>query len=110
MVPSTLQLVTFRLDGLPEEAYRANSEQVAPLFAAMPDLQWKVWLADASSGLFGGVYAWRNRSAMEAYVDGEVFGALRATPGIVELTSRSFDVLEPPTRITTGRGMNATAA
>ena len=40
---------------------------------------------------------------MEAYVNGPIFGALLANPGIADVTTRDFGVLERPTEITRGR-------
>ena len=35
--------------------------RLAPHFAALPGLRSKVWLADAASGTYGGVYTWADR-------------------------------------------------
>jgi hypothetical protein len=98
-----IQIVTFRLAGLPPEEYRAHAESVAPVFAGLPGLRAKAWLADERTNTYGGVYAWESRAAMEAYLHGPVFGGLRANPRIGSLMSRDFDVLEAPTRITSRR-------
>jgi Putative mono-oxygenase ydhR len=95
-----IQIVTFQLAGLEPDAYRAHCEAVAPAFAEIPGLRAKVWLADASTNTYGGVYAWESREAMEAYLSGPIFGALLANPGIGEVTTRDFGVLERPTEIT----------
>ena len=95
-----IQIVTFQLAGLGPDAYRAHTEASAPTFAEIPGLRAKAWLADPSTNTYGGVYAWESREAMEAYVSGPIFGALRANPGMADVTTRDFDVLERPTEIT----------
>ncbi|MFL5862476.1 MAG: YdhR family protein [Solirubrobacteraceae bacterium] len=98
-----IQLVTFHLDGLDPEAYRAHCQAVAPTFAELPGLRAKAWLANRSTNTYGGVYAWESREAMDAYVSGPIFGALLANPGMAHVTTRDFDVLERPTQITRRR-------
>lgn len=95
-----IQIVTFRLEGLDPEAYQAHAEAVAPAFTEIPGLRAKAWLANPSTNMYGGLYAWESREAMEAYVAGPIFGALLANPGVTQVTTRDFDVLERPTEIT----------
>jgi putative monooxygenase ydhR len=98
-----IQIVTFQLDGLEPEAYRAHAEEVAPAFTQIPGLRAKAWLANLSTNTYGGVYAWERREAMEAYIGGPIFGALVANPGIADVVTRDFEVMERPTEITRRR-------
>jgi hypothetical protein len=98
-----IQVVTFQLAGLDPEAYRAHCEAAAPAFAEISGLRAKAWLANPSTNTYGGVYAWEHREAMDAYVSGPIFGALLANPGMVDVTTRDFAVLERPTEITRRR-------
>jgi Putative mono-oxygenase ydhR len=96
-----IQLVTFTLEGISDAEYRASVEAVAPHFAAVPGLRSKVWLADAGSGTYGGVYAWDDQAAMQSYLDGELYATVRDNPAFVGVRSRDFGVLAEPTRLTT---------
>ena len=98
-----IQLVTFQLAGLEPDAYRAHCEAAAPAFTKLPGLRAKTWLANPFTNTYGGVYTWESRGAMEAYVSGPIFGALLANPGIADVTTSDFDVLERPTEITRRR-------
>jgi hypothetical protein len=98
-----IQVVTFQLAGVAPDTYRAHVEASAPKFTQIPGLRAKAWLANPSTNTYGGVYAWESREAMEAYVGGPIFGALLANPGIADVTTRDFDVLEGPTQITRRR-------
>jgi Putative mono-oxygenase ydhR len=98
-----IQVVTFQLAGLEPEAYRAHCEVAAPAFAEIAGLRAKAWLANPSTNTYGGVYAWKSREEMEAYLSGPIFGALLAHPGIGEVTTRDFEVLERPTEMTRRR-------
>jgi hypothetical protein len=98
-----IQIVTFQLAGLEPDAYRAHCEASAPAFTEIPGLCAKAWLANPSTNTYGGVYAWESREAMHAYISGPIFGALRANPGMADVTTREFAVLERPTEITRRR-------
>ena len=98
-----IQVVTFQLAGLDPDAYRTYAEAKAPVFTEIPGLRAKTWLANPSTNTYGGVYAWESREAMEAYISGPIFGALLANPGMADVTTREFGVLERPTEITRGR-------
>jgi heme-degrading monooxygenase HmoA len=97
-----VQIVTFNLKGIGEEEYRKMAEAVAPAFAEMPGLVSKHWLADAETNTYGGAYVWRDREAMEAYLESEVFAGMAANPHLENVTARDFGVLEGPTRVTGG--------
>ena len=98
-----IQIVTFGLNGLGPDEYARHCEAVAPAFAEIPGLRAKAWIADAGTNTFGGVYAWESREAMEEYLRGPVFGALRTNPAMRDVVTRDFGVLERPTRITRRR-------
>jgi Putative mono-oxygenase ydhR len=98
-----IQVVTFQLAGLDPNAYQAHCEASAPAFTEIPGLRAKAWLANPSLNTYGGVYAWESREAMEAYVSGPIFGALRANPAMAHLTTHDFGVLGRPTEITCRR-------
>jgi hypothetical protein len=95
-----IQLVTFTLEGIPDADLRAGADAIAPRFAALPGLHSKIWLADPSSGTYGGIYAWEDRAAMHAYLDGELYAGLRDNPAFAHVHSRDFGVRTGPTRIT----------
>ena len=96
-----IQLVTFTLDGISDADYRASVEAAAPHFAAVPGLRSKVWLADADSGTYGGVYTWDDRAAMQSYLDGDLYASVRDNPAFTGVRSRDFGVLAEPARPTT---------
>lgn len=92
-------IINFRLAGMDEEGYRAAGAELAPAFAELPGLLAKVWLAPAD-GVYGGVYLFRDREAMEGYLASELFATVAATPAFADISSRDFPVYEDLTRIT----------
>ena len=97
-----IQIVSFQLNDIDDQQYRQECDECAPAFAEIPGLISKVWLADRPTNTYGGVYTWRDRLAMQDFVDGELFRSVGTDPHISNLTSRDFDVLEEPTRVTHG--------
>lgn len=95
-----VQIVNFQLDGITEEEYQAMCDEVATAFAELPGLVAKVWLADSVSGIYGGVYLWESRKAMEAFQASELFRTVAEDPHLAGITSRDFAVLEGPTKVT----------
>lgn len=95
-----IQVVNFLLKGITRREYEAACEELAPAFAAVPGLISKIWLADEHSNTYGGVYTWRDRSAMEAYLKSDLFRSVATHPNLADMTSRDFSVLEAPTKVT----------
>jgi quinol monooxygenase YgiN len=97
-----IQIVTFTLKNLTDAEFRTLCGQLAPAFTAIPGLISKVWLADPSTHTYGGVYTWQSRTAMEAYMQSELFGNVVNHPHFANLTSKDFCILSGPTQITHG--------
>jgi hypothetical protein len=101
-------IVNFNLEGLPEEEFASSCDELAPTFAAVPGLVSKVWLADRAESTFGGVYAFESAKAVDDYLQSDLWAAVGATPGLVNISVRRFGVLEGPTRVTRGFAEPAT--
>jgi hypothetical protein len=97
-----VQIVEFALKGISDADYRNACAGLAAVLARIPGLVSMVWLADARTNTYGGVYTWANRPAMEAYLRSDIFSAVAADPDLVNMVSRDFDLLDEPTRITRG--------
>ncbi|GAA4710077.1 hypothetical protein GCM10023215_59760 [Pseudonocardia yuanmonensis] len=94
-----IRIVTFGIT-VPEAAYAAHAEAVAPAFTAWPGLLGKWWLADADGGTYGGVYFFTDRAAADLSRDTDTFRAMTDSPALTGITVREFDVLAAPTAVT----------
>ena len=101
-----IQIVNFQLNGMDDAQYRQACNQEAPTLAALPGLVSKVWLVDQSTNTYGGIYIWRDREAMQDFVDGKIFREICADPHVTNLTSRDFGILEAPTQVTRGLALS----
>ena len=97
-----IQIINFNLKGVSEADYRALCDHLAPSFATMPGLLSKVWLADAATNTYGGVYTWANKEAMQAYMRSEIFNNVVNHPNFANATTKDFGILEGPTEMTHG--------
>ena len=97
-----IQVVTFKLNGIDDAAYQAHAEQNAPVFAALPGLRAKIWLANQQANIYGGIYTWDDVAAMKSYQDGQIFRGLQANPHMIGVAVRDFSVLAGPTEVTRG--------
>lgn len=70
--------------------------------ADTPGLCWKVWLMNEGEREAGGIYLFESEDAAQAYLGGPIVAALKASPGIDNISAKLFDVLEEHTRMTRG--------
>ena len=97
-----IQVVNFNLEGIGHLDYLAATVDVAPAFNDVKGLKSKVWLSDEANNVYGGVYTWENRQAMEDYLNSEFYDqVLGSNPSFVNITYKAYDVLEEQTKITT---------
>jgi len=101
-----IQIINFNLKDATEQQYLNICDELAPTFGSMPGLLTKFWLADRASNVYGGVYVWKDRAAMDAYMASEVAAAVVSHPNLTNISSKDFDVLLAPTRVTRGVSPN----
>ena len=97
-----VQVLNFRLQGVSEEDYAGLCDELAPSFAAVPGLVRKVWLADSEKGVYGGVYVWRDKQAMEDFATTDLFNSVATHPNLTDFSSKDYGVLLGPTAVTNG--------
>ena len=96
-----LQVVNFNLEGITHDDFLQIADTAAPAFAEVPGLISKVWLSDQEGNTYGGVYTWEDKEAMEAFGESELFtNAVKNNPNFVNLSAKSFGILEGPGKIT----------
>lgn len=102
-----IQVINFKLSGIEESDYVRLCDELAPAFAAVAGLQSKVWLANRTNGVYGGVYIWNSEEAMRAFTQTELFAGVVSHPNLTDLTSHDYEVLTAPTAVTSMLQMSA---
>jgi hypothetical protein len=75
---------------------------VAPQFANLPGLIWKVWLMNEAESIAGGIYLFDSETSAQAYLAGPIVAGLKTNPAIGNIDAKLFDVMEEHTLITRG--------
>ena len=97
-----LLIINFNLNGITESDYAAVCDQIAPAFAVVPGLVTKVWLADSTAGVYGGVYTFDSSAALETFLASDLFAQVGAMKELSGISVRRFGVLNAPTSVTRG--------
>jgi hypothetical protein len=95
-------IVEFGIVGLTGEELEAGAIDLAPAFADIPGCFEKTWLTDPVSNTYGGVYKFRDRAALDAYLASELYDGVKSNPAFTNVRARAFGVMERPTAITHG--------
>ena len=75
---------------------------MAPVFAEVPGLLSKIWLADQEGNTYGGVYTWKDRQAMETFSESSLFNDVASNPNFANFTSKDFCQFFPKARYSRG--------
>lgn len=94
-----IRIVTFSLT-ISREDYLAVTEQAAPAFLSWPGLLSKHWLADDTTGRYGGVYVFASKEAADASRETELFSGMASNPAFTDMDVVEYDVLEGPSAVT----------
>ena len=86
-------VVTFKTEASQEQFTAATAEHV-PVFAELDGLLTKIWINDPESSTYGGIYLFRDRTALDAYLEGDVFAGILAEPSFEGASWRSYHVLD----------------
>lgn len=100
-MPQKLLQVNLKFS-IPRAELEAAWLQAAQPIADTPGLGWKVWLMNAAESEAGGIYLFESEGAAQAYLDGPIVAALKASPAVSNISAKLFDVLESHTAITNG--------
>jgi hypothetical protein len=76
--------------------------QAAQPLADTPGLRWKVWLMNEVEREAGGIYLFDDKASVQAFLDGPIVAALKASPALSDITVKQFNVMEAHTAITRG--------
>jgi hypothetical protein len=87
----------------------AVAREIAPAFSDIPGCFEKTWLIDPGAKVAGGVYKFRDRQAVDAYLASDLWKGVESNPGFTNIVTRVFGVMEGPTEVTHGLPVRAGA-
>jgi putative monooxygenase ydhR len=86
-------VVTFKNHASQEQFTAATAEHV-PLFAEVDGLLAKIWIADPESATKGAIYLFGDRTALDAYLESDLFASILAEPSFEDASWRRYQVLD----------------
>ena len=86
-------VVTFTNHANQEQFTAATAEHV-PVFAEVDGLLAKIWIADPETSTYGGIYLFDDRTALDAYLESDLFQSILAEPSFEGTSWRRYQVLD----------------
>jgi hypothetical protein len=90
-------VITFDLVDMTHERYTEVCAELAPAFAAVPDLLAKIWLTDPDGARYGGVYLFADAAAADGFLCSSLARIVASNPHFGGLTVQRFGVDEATT-------------
>ena len=94
----TLQ-INFTIKISPAE-FRKIAAELAPAFAAVPGLVWKVWNLNEATGEGGGFYLFEDDASLTKFTQSPLAQQVANAPFLADLSIKAYDVLEDVSRVT----------
>jgi len=82
--------------------YEQAATSLAPQFAGVAGLRWKVWTMNEAENEAGGVYYFDDESSLQTYLAGPLAAAVKSHPALSEMTVKQFEVMADVTAVTRG--------
>ncbi len=100
-MPAKILQINFKFKASTPE-YQGLCQSVAPIFASLPGLRWKIWVLNEREKEAGGIYLFENEQALNDFLSGPIAAQVKSHPALYDLSAKSFDVMEEVTAITRG--------
>ena len=93
-----IQILNFNLKGINHDDFMEIADTMAPVFAEVPGLLSKIWLADQESNTYGGIYSLEDSQAIETVTKISLFNDIANNPNFTNFTSKDFCQFFPKAR------------
>ena len=93
--------INFRFD-LSRSEYEEAAGQLAPLFADLAGLRWKIWILNEAELEAGGIYLFKDEASVQEYLNGPLAAQVKSHPAFSDLSAKVFEVMEEATQLTRG--------
>jgi hypothetical protein len=87
---------------IPAEELAKAFLELAPTWAKIEGLDWKIWVHNGEEEKAGGRYLFDSEESLKNYLDGELYAGLFKHPALKDIDSKVYDVLPEHTKITRG--------
>jgi hypothetical protein len=84
------------------QEYEELTRSLAPAFAEVPGLEWKIWTLNEHEREAGGFYVFDTPESLERFLGSQLAADVQAHPAVTSFSSKTFEVLETATLLTRG--------
>jgi len=80
--------------------YRGAASQLAPAFAAVTGLLWKVWIINEAEDSAGGIYLFEDKQSTSQFLESDLAAQVTNHPALRDFSVKVFDVMPEQSAIT----------
>jgi hypothetical protein len=87
---------------VPRADFEAAEFPMAPEFAAVDGLRWKLWIINEEQSEAGGIMLFEDQAAADAFLAGPLAAKVTGHPALSDFSVKQFDIQESVTAMTRG--------
>jgi hypothetical protein len=87
---------------VPRSDYEQAASQLAPMFAEVPGLRWKIWIMNEADSEAGGIYLFEDEEAVRSYLSSPLAAQVQSHPALRDFSVKPFEVMPEATQTTRG--------
>ena len=85
-----IHIINFNITGIDRSQYEAAAMKLTSVFAAVPGLKRKHWLANEENNTYGGVYVFDSKESHDAFVESKLYAGVKGNPSFINFSGKSF--------------------
>ena len=86
-----IHIINFNITGIDRTQYEAAAMKLTSVFAAVPGLKRKHWLANEENKTYGGVYIFDSKESHDAFVESKLYAGVKGNPSFINFSGKSFE-------------------
>ena len=86
-----IHIINFNITGIDRSQYEAAAMKLTSVFAAVPGLKRKHWLANEENNTYGGVYVFDSKESHDAFVESKLYAGVKSNPSFINFSGKSFE-------------------
>ena len=97
-----IHIINFNITGIDRSQYEAAAMKLTSVFAAVPGLKRKHWLANEENNTYGGVYIFDSKESHDAFTESELYAGVKGNPSFTNFSGKSFENIDSLAKHTRG--------
>jgi len=97
-----IHIINFNITGIDRSQYEAAAMKLTSVFAAVPGLKRKHWLANEENNTYGGVYIFDSKESHDAFVESKLYAGVKGNPSFTNFSGKSFENIDSLAKHTRG--------